>query len=137
MQHVDTLLGPIYKLDGDIAFLRIKDNISIDIRVVTDVIDGLLSCFPGQPFYIIVDARKILTDATLEAMKYAAFHEELNQFCITQIILTDNLAMQLIVNFYASTLKKNKNIKLVKNFSEAESWLSSIGGDVVLPKSLI
>ena len=135
MEHVDTLLGPIYKLNGNIAVLKAKDNIIIDIRVVTDVVSGFLNCFPGHPFYIIADVRNILTDATLEAMRYAAFHEELNQLCMTQVILTDNLAMKLIFNFYASTLKRNKNIKLVQNFPEAESWLSSIGCDEPLPKS--
>ena len=30
-----------------------------------------------------------------------------------------------MANFYASTIKKNKNVKLVKNMNEAQNWLNS------------
>jgi len=117
-EHIDTLLGPISKLDGNIALLRVQDNIQVDMEIAIDVVDGLLKCFPGQKFFLIADARKILTNASMDALSYAAV-----QHCMAQAILTDSQAISLIANFYAKTLKQNKNVRLVKNMSEAENWL--------------
>lgn len=123
--NIDTLLGPISKLDGNIALLRVQDNIQVDIEIMVDLIDGLLSCFPGQKFFVIADARKIITNASMSSLNYAAYHAEFNKHCMAQAILTDSLAISLIANFYAKTLKQNKNVRLVKNMFEAETWLKS------------
>ena len=122
-EHIDTLLGPISKLDGNIALLRVQDNIQVDMEIAIDVVDGLLKCFPGQKFFLIADARKILTNASMDALSYAAVHAEFNKHCMAQAILTDSRAISLIANFYAKTLRQNKNVRLVKNMSEAENWL--------------
>jgi hypothetical protein len=110
-------------LSGNIALLRIKDNIPVDMEIMVDVIDGLLNCFPGQKFFVIADARKVLTNASMDSLNYAAYHAEFNKYCMAQAIITDNLAISLIANFYANTLKRNENVKLVKNMSDAERWL--------------
>jgi len=120
---IDTLLGPISKLDGNIALLQVQDNIQVDMKIAIDVVDALLKCFPGQKFFLIADARKIITNASMDALSYAAVHAEFNKHCMAQAILTDSQAISLIANFYAKTLKQNKNVRLVKNMSEAENWL--------------
>ena len=122
-EHIDTLLGPIDKLEGNIALLRVQDNIQVDMEIAIDVVDGLLKCFPGQKFFLIADARKIITNASMDALSYAAVHAEFNKHCMAQAILTDSRAISLIANFYAKTLRQNKNVRLVKNMSEAENWL--------------
>ena len=122
-ERIDTLLGPIERLPGNIALLTAQDNIQVDMEIAVDVIDGLLKCFPEQKFFLIADARKILSTATMDALSFAAYHEQFNKYCMAQAIITDSLAISLIANFYASTLKKNSNVKLVKHMSEAEAWL--------------
>jgi len=122
---IDTLLGPIERLPGNIALLRVQDNIQVDMEIAVNVINGLLRCFPGQKFFLIADARKILTMATMDALSFAAYHEQFNKYCKAQAIITDSLAISLIANFYALTLKKNVNVKLVKHMPEAEAWLKS------------
>ena len=97
----------------------------MDMEIMVDVIDGLLNCFPGQKFFVIADARKVLTNATMDSLNYAAYHKQFNKYCMAQAILTNSLAISLIANFYASTLKKNANVKLVKHMSEAEVWLNN------------
>ena len=133
-EHIDTLLGPIDKLEGNIALLRVKENVSVDMKVMVDVIDGFLKCFPGQKFFVIldciprnrqVDMHKIVANASMDSLNHAAYHAEFNKYCMAQAIVADRLAISLIANFYAVTLKKNMNVKLVKHMSEAEAWLNS------------
>ena len=124
-EYIVTLLGKLFKFDSNIVVLRVEDNITVDLRIAKDAIEGMLKCFPEEPFFLIADCRKIKSDAKLEAIKYSAFHKELNHYCKAQAIITDNLAIRLMANFYASTIKKNKNVKLVKNMNEAQNWLNS------------
>jgi len=124
-RDIDTLLGPISKLNGNIALLNVKDNLSVDLAIAIDVIDALLRYFPGQKFFLIPDCRKILSSASIDALEYVTQHEEFNKYCVAQAIVTDNLPITLLANFYATTLMHNKNVKLVKNMPEAENWINS------------
>jgi len=124
-EFIDTLLGKLFKLDGNTVVLKVEDNITVDMRIAKDAIDGMLRCFPGEPFCLIADCSAVISNAKLDAIHYSAFHEELNHFCRAQAIITDNLGILLMANFYASTIKKNKNVKLVKNMNEAQNWLNS------------
>jgi len=133
-EHIDTLLGPIDKLEGNIALLRVKANVTVDMPVMVDVVDGFLKCFPGQKFFVILDCIKrkpqtdvnaVITNTSMDALTYAAYHDEFNKYCMAQAIVADKLAITLIANFYSVILKKNMNAKLVKHMSEAEAWLNS------------
>ena len=131
-EHIDTLLGPIDKLEGNIALLRVKANVTVDMPVMVDVVDGFLKCFPGQKKFVILDCiqrsrqadiHKIVANASMDSLNHAAYHAEFNKNCMAQAIVADRLAISLIANFYAVTLKKNMNVKLVKHMSEAHAWL--------------
>lgn len=122
-KNIKTRLGTLERLPGNIVLLNIEDNIPVDMEIMVDVIDGLLECFPGQKFFVIADARKILTNATIDSLNYAAYNKQFNKYCAAQAVITDNLAISLIANFYASILKRNEKVKLVKNMPEAEAWL--------------
>ena len=134
----------IKEVDGDISeIFEQYTQSSAGGQVRTEIID---SSWDGKNYWIklkiyadpvkiaedlketaeaISDARKIHSDAHLDAMKLAATHKEFNQYCIAQAIITDNLAVRLLANFYAKTLKRNKNVRMVKNKNEALNWLKS------------
>jgi len=124
-EPISCQLGKVFKLEPNIIILKVEDNITVDVPTSQEAINVFLKCYPGSPFYLIVDARKIHSDAHLDAMKLAATHKEFNQYCIAQAIITDNLAVRLLANFYAKTLKRNKNVRMVKNKNEALNWLKS------------
>ena len=104
-RNIDTLLGPISKFNGNIALLTVRANISVNMEVMVDVIDGLLKCFPGQNFFLLLDSlqrtptddqRTIVTSASVEALRYAAHHAEFNKYCVAQAILIDRLPIFIL-----------------------------------------
>ena len=93
------------------------------MRVMADLIDGMLRCFPREKFFVIVDARKIATNATIDALTYSASHPGLIKYCVARAVVTDSLAISLIANFYANILARHQQVKLFKRMSDAESWI--------------
>ena len=127
-KDIETLLGPIERLPGNIAVVRVLDNMHVDMGVMVDLIDGMLRCFPREKFFVIADARKIATNVTIDALTYCTSNTGLKKYCAAGAIVTDSLSISLIANYYANTLARQQQVKVFKYMSDAKSWIHGKAG---------
>ena len=122
---VKTSVGVIEKYDHNTGWLKFNKRAQVNIDEAKEIRNKGMGLFNHAKYMMVIDTRGTYANGSMEALNYLALDEKLNELCIAQAIIVDNLAVSLLANFYVSIMSRNSNVKLFKNEVEAIQWLSS------------
>tara|TARA_B110000014_G_scaffold258500_1_gene244719 strand:- start:1102 stop:1506 length:405 start_codon:yes stop_codon:yes gene_type:complete len=117
-----TILGEINFLSDNLIYIKIKDKLNITVKDGVIFRDQLLT-FSDKKFGILVDARDIKSTATINSMRFFTIDPAFNKSCVFQSIVTDNLSIRLLANFYVKYLRNKSKAKVFNNYNDALLWL--------------
>ncbi|NQX97736.1 MAG: hypothetical protein HRT73_07635 [Flavobacteriales bacterium] len=107
----------------NVLLVKIKDNVEIDEKEISDLVDASLEIVKGIPFYLLVDARDILSSINHESRDYFTKHEEYNRLNIAQAIVVNNMPTRIIANFFFQFYKHQNPVKVFTCIVEGKKWL--------------
>lgn len=110
---------------NNLITVRFKDGIDLNIEEIKLLVDWTLDVVKNNPFYLLVDARDILSSMDHQSRKFFAEHVEYNQLNIAQAIVVNNMPIRLIAMAYYKLYKHSNPIQVFKDIEEAKSWLFS------------
>jgi len=106
-----------------ILLVKFKDGVEVDIEELKRLVNVSLELVAGTPFYLLIDARNILSSIDHEARDYFSKHKEYNDLNIAQAIVVNNTPIRLLANFYLRFYKHQNPVKIFNSIENAESWL--------------
>ena len=124
---VKTSVGIIEKYNQYTGWLKFNKMAQVNIEEAMEIRNKGMEMFNHAKYMMVIDTRETNANGSMEALNYLAMDEKLNELCIAQAIIVDNLAVSLLANFYVSIMIKNSNVKLFKNEAQAIQWLDSNG----------
>jgi hypothetical protein len=89
------------------------------------LVDVSLELVNGTPFYLLVDARNILSNMSHGARAYLTNKKEFQELNIAQAIIVNNMPTKILANFYMKFYKQPSPVKLFEDFNEGKTWLLS------------
>tara|TARA_B100002051_G_scaffold156087_1_gene147635 strand:+ start:36 stop:419 length:384 start_codon:yes stop_codon:yes gene_type:complete len=113
--------------EKNLITVRFKDGIDINKEEISLLVNWSLEVVENKPFYLLVDARDILSSMDHESRKFFAEHKEYNQLNIAQAIVVNNMPIRLIAMAYYKLYKHSNPIQVFKDIEEAKLWLFSHG----------
>lgn len=120
------LYSAVITLKDDELRVKFKDNISVEIGEAIKLINTALEMLDGKWFYLMVDARDILSSMDHSSRKYIAEHEEFNAQNYAQAIVVNNMPIRLLANFYLKFYSHPNPVKVFSKMDEGEKWLKSV-----------
>ena len=107
--------------DG-ILYVEILEYADLDEKTLTEQFETRNKLIGDREFTVLVDARKN-HNATREGREFMAKSDNPNRKALA--IMTNNLAVKLIANFYIKINKPKTPTKLFNDIKEAEKWLKT------------
>jgi len=107
----------------NILTVKFKDNIEVDVKEITILVDESIRIVDGRKFYLLVDARDILSSMDRSARKYFAEHEEYNRLNIAQAIVVNNMPTRLLAMAYYKFYQHQNPVKIFTDLEKAKQWL--------------
>lgn len=108
-----------------VLLVKFKDGVEVDINEITNLVKESLNLVNEQSFYLLVDARDILSNMDHEARKYFAEHKEYNRLNIAQAILVNNMPIRLLAMAYYRLYPHKNPVKIFTDPDKAKEWLFS------------
>jgi hypothetical protein len=105
--------------------VKFKDNVDVDIKEITILVNETLDLVKDNKFYLLVDARDILGNMDHESRKYFAEHKVYNELNIAQAILVNNMPIRLLATAYYRLYPHKNPVKIFSEISKAKEWLFS------------
>ena len=85
--------------DSHILLVTFRDGVDVDLNEMIKLVDTSLEIVNNTPFYLLVDARNILSTISHEAREYITKHEEYSRLNIAQAIVVNNMPIKILANF--------------------------------------
>lgn len=104
---------------------KFKNGIDVDLKEIKLLTDWSLEVTDNKPFYLLVDARDILSSMDHESRKYFSEHKRYNELNIAQAIVVNNMPIRLLASAYYKLYNHQNPIKIFKEIEEAKDWLFS------------
>lgn len=105
-----------------ILYVEILEYADLDEFTLKEQFEARKKLVGDRDFTVLVDARKN-HNATREGREFMAKNHKPNRKAMA--IMTNNLAIKLIVNFYIKINKPKTPTKLFNDIKEAEKWLKT------------
>lgn len=113
----------ILEYKDDIFFVDYNEGTEITKEILRNMLQNMLDLSKGIPFAVYSDITKNIS-STAEARIYGAKNEFTN-YIIASAVVTNNLAVKIMVNFFISFNKPEKPVRLFKNKMDAVHWLKN------------
>ena len=110
---------------NQILLVTFKDRVDVDLVEMIKLVDVSLEIVNNTPFYLIVDARNILSTINHEAREYITKHEVYSRLNIAQAIIVNNMPIKILANFYMKFYTQPSPVKMFSDFDEGRTWLLS------------
>lgn len=107
----------------NILTVTFKDGVEVDIDEIIMLTDASLKIVDNKPFYLLVDARNILSSIDHPSRKYITEHKIYNELNIAQAIVANNMPIRIIANFYIKYYKHINPVKVFSRVEDAKEWL--------------
>ena len=104
---------------------KFKNGVDLDLKEIELLVDWSLESVNNNFFYLLVDARDILSSMDHESRKYFAEHKKYNELNIAQAIVVNNMPTRLLAMAYYKLYKHKNPIKIFKDIDTAKEWLFS------------
>jgi len=108
-----------------VLLVKFKNSVDINIKEAIDLVDISLALVNGKSFYLLVDARDILSSMDHASRKYVAEHKVYNELNIAQAIVVNNMPIRLLASAYYKLYSHKNPVKVFSSLQEAEKWLFS------------
>ncbi len=108
---------------SSVLSVKFKDKVDVDIAEMIELVNVGLELVNNNPFYLLVDARDILSSMDHESRKYFAEHEEYNELNIAQAIVVNNMPIRLLASAYTKLYRHPNPVKVFTDIDEARQWL--------------
>jgi hypothetical protein len=108
-----------------VLLVTFKNDVEVDVTEMIKLVDVSLEMVNKTPFYLLVDARNILSTISHEAREYITKHEEYTRLNIAQAIIVNNMPVKILANFYMKFYNQPSPVKLFGDFNEGRTWLLS------------
>lgn len=109
----------------NLVITKFKTGIDLDLKEIKQLVDWTIDAVNNKSFYLLVDARDILSSMDHESRKYFAEHEKYNELNIAQAIVVNNMPIRLLASAYYKLYKHENPIKIFKEIEPAKEWLFS------------
>lgn len=119
---VATEIGNVVILSAGILYVNLHRNLDIDLELGLNYRNIVLSEF-NDSFSVICDSRNFNGHVPIDTINHFINDEEFNSKCSFQAIINNNLAYQIMGNFYLKFLQKSVSAKLFKNEDDALNWI--------------
>ena len=120
------LYSAIIELDSEsVLTVKFKNNVDVKLDEAKRLVDVSLEMVNGKMFYLLVDARDILSAMDHPSRKYIAEHKEYNRLNIAQAIVVNNMAIKLLAIAYYKLYPHDQPIRIFSDIEEARNWLLS------------
>ncbi|NQX97735.1 MAG: hypothetical protein HRT73_07630 [Flavobacteriales bacterium] len=125
--NVHELHSVTISLDKErVLLIKYKDGVYVDIDEAEKIMEATVEIVGKTNFYLIVDARDILSSLDHNSRKFMSEHE-VNEFNIAQAIIVNNMPIRLLANFYLKFYKHNNPIRVFTDIDEGRKWVLSQG----------
>ncbi|MDF1673266.1 MAG: hypothetical protein P1U41_07150 [Vicingaceae bacterium] len=104
---------------------RFKNGVDVDIEEIKLLTDWTLEVTNNKPFYLLVDARDILSSMDHKSRKYFSEHKKYNELNIAQVIVVNNMPIRLLASAYYKLYTHQNPIKIFTEIEPAQEWLFS------------
>lgn len=108
---------------SQILLVTFKNNVEVDLEEMIKLVDVSLEMVKNTPFYLLVDARNILSTISHEAREYITKHEEYGRLNIAQAIIVNNMPIKILANFYMKFYKQPNPVRMFGDILEGRTWL--------------
>ena len=108
---------------NQILLVTFKDKVDVDLVEMIKLVDVSLEIVNNTPFYLIVDARNILSTINHEARDYITKHEAYSKLNIAQAIIVNNMPIKILANFYIKFYAQPNPVRMFSDFEEGREWL--------------
>lgn len=106
-----------------ILTVKFKNNVEVDINEMKILVEETIKIVEDQKFYLLVDARDVLSSMDHNARKYFAEHTEYNHLNIAQAIVTNNMPVRLLAMAYYKLYPHQNPVKVFADIETAKEWL--------------
>ncbi|MDG2370606.1 MAG: hypothetical protein P8M12_08175 [Flavobacteriales bacterium] len=120
---VETKLGEVIFLRGDIIYVAIKNGIDLNLEEGIFFRNTILSEYESNNFSLICDTSNFNVQVSIEIIKHFMNDCEYNSKCSFQAIIMNNMAYELMGNFYLKFLQKSVAARLFKKEDDALKWV--------------
>lgn len=107
--------------DAGVAYFKFMEGLHLGKTEVTDMFAAADKLADNKPYIIMVDARVYFT-ASSDGRKAGA-DKNVTPLVKAVAVLTDNLASELIANFFANFNRPHFKFKVFHNEAKALKWL--------------
>jgi len=108
-----------------VLLVRFKNDVYVDVEEAKKLVVASLEMVSGKSFYLLVDARDILSSIDHESRKYIADHKEYNDLNVAQSIIVNNMPIRLLAQFYYKVYQHKNPVKIFSTMEEGKKWLLS------------
>lgn len=109
--------------DDRVLLVKFKNGVNVEVDEAVKLVDESLDLVEDKPFWLLVDARDILSSMDHESRKYVAEHDHYNELNIAQAIVVNNMPIRLLASAYFALYKHVNPVKIFTNIDEARQWL--------------
>lgn len=127
LQEAELPTAHFAKLRGDMVWIRYKpfdEEVTLaDAKKHTQVISEITG---GQPIHTIIDFRGIDVRFSNAARDYFANDDRHSALRLSQALIIDSLAHQIVANFYLKFNKPNCPARIFSKPEDAVAWVKSL-----------
>jgi len=105
-----------------VLLIKFKNKVDVDIEEAKKIMSLSYDIVEKTPFYLIVDARDVLSSVDHDSRKFMSEHE-INKINIAQAIIVNNMPIRLLANFYLKFYKHSHPMKVFTDINEARKWV--------------
>ena len=120
---VETDLGEVIFLSGNIIYISIKKGVDLNVKEGIIFRNTILSEYELNNFSLICDTSNFNGHVSIEIINHFMSDSEFNNKCSFQAIIMNNLAYELLGNFYLKFLQKIVVARLFKKEDDAFKWV--------------
>jgi hypothetical protein len=122
IDSVTTSVCRIELKEGNLIFIHLFENASIEIPEVEEMYKNLNTLVNNEPHYLVVVPSHGNTSSQ-EARKYAAELKEKN--IIAEALIVNSLGIRILANFYIKVNRPKQKIRTFSNIASALTWINS------------
>ena len=123
LKVIEIELGTVTFLKDNIFHLLIKSDIDLNVEEGFFLRNTILSEYESNNFSLICDTSNFNVQVSIEIIKHFMNDCEYNSKCSFQAIIMNNLAYELMGNFYLKFLQKKVVARLFKKEDDALKWV--------------
>jgi hypothetical protein len=108
---------------GNIMFIDYKEGTEITVEIMKQMMQDMIELSKGKKFAVFSDLTKNIS-STAEARIYGA-KNEFTSYTVANAVITNSLAIKIMVNFFITFNKPEKPTRLFKDRKGAVDWLKT------------